>query len=127
MPNCQPLLATMKGVKSSLASNSVQFLVVGIDSEHESTEELNDFLLAQKLDVTAATAESSVIEMIAHTFLALFLQTDYSDGSYMIEQEHHLFLVDPKGRLYATFEPPYNSQSIKQLFFKSRQFYAKSE
>jgi len=127
LPNCQPLLTAMKGLKASLASNNIQFLVVGIDSDHESTQQLDNFLIAQKLDATAATAESTVIETLAHTFLALFLQTDYNDGSYIIEQQYHLFLVDPKGRLYAVFKPPYNSESLKQLFFKLRYFYAKSE
>jgi protein SCO1/2 len=127
LPHCQSLLTTMKGVKASIASNNIQFLVVGIDSDHESTQQLDDFLVAQKLDATAATGEVTAIETLAHTFIALFLQTDYNDGSYIIEQQYHLFLVDPKGRLYATFKPPYNSGSIKQLFFKLRHFYAKSE
>ncbi|MDB2705244.1 SCO family protein [Pseudomonadota bacterium] len=127
LPTCQSLLDTIKGLKASLASNNIQFLVVGIDSDHESAQQLDDFLVAQKLDATAAAAESTVIDVLAHTFIALFLQTDYNDGSYIIEQEYHLFLVDPKGRLYAIFKPPYNSQSLKQLFFKLRYFYAKSE
>jgi len=67
------------------------------------------------------------IEQLARDFVALFLKTDFSDGSYQIEQEHHLFVVDPKGRVYATFRPPYTSRSIQSQFLKLRYFYAQSE
>jgi cytochrome oxidase Cu insertion factor (SCO1/SenC/PrrC family) len=126
LPNCQSLLDAMKSLKSSLANNDVQFLVIGIDSEHESVTQLNDFLIAHSIEATAVTSEQpELIEQLAHHFVALYLQTDYSDGSYMIEQEHHLFLVDPKGRLYATFKPPF--ENINSDFFELRRFYAQSE
>lgn len=127
LPECEPILTTMTGLRSGLANNDVQFLVVGINSQHEDVVHLSDFLNMQGLAATAATGSSETIDLLARSFIALFLQTDYSDGSYQIEQEFHLFLVDPKGRVYATFKPPYSSDSIKAQFFKLRYFYGRSE
>jgi cytochrome oxidase Cu insertion factor (SCO1/SenC/PrrC family) len=127
LPACQPALAEMNKLKASFANADFQFLVIGVDTEHETADQLATFLQGQQLDFNTATASASIIEELARSFIALFLQTDYADGSYQIEQEHHLFVVDPKGRVYATFKPPFNHARIQAEFLKLRYFYAKSE
>ena len=127
LPACQPALQAMNDLKDAFANVDFQFLVIGIDTEHETADDLNDFLHQQKLDFKVATASSKIIDELARSFIALFLQTDYADGSYQIEQEHHLFVVDPKGRVYATFKPPFNKDLIQSEFLKLRYFYARTE
>lgn len=127
LPACQPALQTMKHLQSAFANTDFQFLVIGIDTQHETVNELASFLHGEKLDFKVATASATIIDELASTFIALFLQTDYADGRYQIEQEHHLFVVDPKGRVYATFKPPFNPALIQAQFLKLRYFYARSE
>lgn len=127
LPECQDSLEIMNDLQAAFANNDFQFLVVGLDYEHESADDLAGFLHAQQFELSAATAPEAEIEQLARTFVALFLKTDFSDGSYQIEQEHHLFVVDPKGRVYATFRPPYTTASLKAQFLKLRYFYAQSE
>jgi cytochrome oxidase Cu insertion factor (SCO1/SenC/PrrC family) len=127
LPACQPALQAMKHLQSAFANTDFQFLVIGIDTEHETSDELAAFLHEQKLNFKVASASTTMTEQLASTFIALFLQTDYTDGSYLIEQEHHLFVVDPKGRVYATFKPPLNNTRIQSVFLKLRYFYAKTE
>ncbi|NOQ94507.1 MAG: redoxin domain-containing protein [Methylophaga sp.] len=127
LPACQPSLEKMNELQAAFANSDFQFLAVGIDSEHETVDELAQFLDSNSLKLTAATASSDEIDTLARSFIALFLQTNFSDGSYQIEQEHHIFLVDPKGRVYATFKPPYSSATIRAKFLKLRYFYAKTE
>jgi len=127
MPTCQPALEAMKYIQSAFANADFQFLVIGIDTGHETADELAGFLHGEKLDFKVATASAAIIDELTSTFIALFLQTDYADGSYQIEQEHHVFVVDPKGRVYATFKPPFNHARIQSEFLKLRYFYAKSE
>jgi len=127
LPACQPALQAMNDLKDAFANVDFQFLVIGIDTEHETADDLNDFLHQQKLDFKVATASPKIIDELARSFIALFLQTDYADGSYQIEQEHHLFVVDPKGRVYATFKPPFNKDLIQSEFLKLRYFYARTE
>ena len=127
LPECQSAFEKMNDLHAAFANNDFQFLVIGLDPEHESADDLADFLRIQQFELTAATAPEVEIEQLARDFVALFLKTDFSDGSYQIEQEHHLFVVDPKGRIYATFRPPYSSRSIQSQFLKLRHFYAQSE
>lgn len=127
LPACRQPLHTLNELQHAFASNQMQFLVIGLDQKDEPLDQLTRFLTEQKLSVSIATADETTIEQLAKTFIALFLKTDYSDGRYLIEQEHHVFVVDPKGRVYATFKPPYDAAMITSLFPKIRSFYAKSE
>ncbi len=128
MPGCKPSLDMMKSFQSSFANNNFQFLVVGLDVENETALELAGFLRRQGFDFEVGnTASLSKLEELTRAFIALFLKTTYKDGSYLIEQEHHIFVVDPKGRVYATFRPPYNLTKIQASFLKFRHFYAKTE
>jgi len=127
LPLCLPSLKNMRELQASFANADFQFLTIGIDSQHETADELAQFLLSHNFKFTAATTHTDEIDKLARAFVALYLQTDFSDGSYQIEQEHHIFLVDPKGRVYARFKPPYSSTSISTQFLKLRHFYAKTE
>jgi len=127
LPACEQMLTTLSGLNADFASNNVQFLVIDIDSNYDGDSQLSDFLVAQNISATAATGSPDSIDQLARAFIALFLRSDFKDGSYLIEQEYHLFLVDPKGRVYATFTPPYSSDLISSMFFKLRHFYGRSE
>jgi hypothetical protein len=67
-----------------------------------------------------------MIEKLAHAFEFLFLRTDLAHG-YLLEQQHHIYLLDPKGRVYAVFKPPFDSVMIQQIFLAIRTFYARNE
>ncbi|MFW5451693.1 MAG: SCO family protein [Methylophagaceae bacterium] len=127
LPNCQLALEKIRYLQSAFANNNFQFLVIGIDSQYDTADSLSQFLSLQQIESTVVTGPEPEIEGLAKTFIALFLKTNFTDGSYQIEQEHHLFLVDPKGRVYATFRPPYSNTDIQSQFLKLRQFYARSE
>jgi len=127
LPHCQDMLSTLSDLTKAFASNNTQFLFASLDTNSETIDGLSQFISDQQLIVTPAVGSSETIEQLTKAFIALFLQTDYSDGSYIIEQEYVIFLVDPKGRVYASFNPPYSATSIKTSFFKLRRFYARTE
>ena len=124
---CLPSLEIINELQDSYANSDFQFLTIGLDSQHETAEQLTQFLQSQGFEFTTAAASMEEIDMLSKEFIALYLQTDFSDGSYQIEQEHHIFLVDPKGRVYARFKPPYSGANISAKFLKLRHFYAKTE
>lgn len=125
LPSCQASLDEIKSIQTAFATSDLQFLVIGLDAQHEGAADLSQFLSAHNYNFTTATASEKEIDQLTRQFIALYLQTDYSDGSYQIEQQHHLFLVDPKGRVYATFRPPYSD--MRSRFLALRSFYAKTE
>ncbi len=124
LPECQASLAKMQDLQSAFANIDFQFLAIGIDPQ-QTANQLAQFLVSQDYQFTAAVAAETEIDKLSKTFIALFLQTDFSDGNYLIEQHHHLFLVDPKGRVYATFRPPFND--VRSSFLAIRHFYARTE
>ncbi len=126
LPACQAALTTIKGLQQRFATRDIQFLIIDIDS-HDNAKDLAAFLQSQGIAATPATGDPDTITTLAKAFVALYLQTDFPDGRYMIEQKHHLFLVDPKGRLYADFRPPYSDRLLTQRFILLRQFYARTE
>ncbi len=125
LPLCRASLEQMKTTQQALANSDVQFLIVGLDAEHETTEGLSQFLHSQGYSFTVATTTVEATEELATLFRALFLQTDFTDSSYLIEQEHSIFMVDPKGRVYATFRSPY--VGMRSHFFTLRHFFAQTE
>ncbi|NQY27250.1 MAG: SCO family protein [Piscirickettsiaceae bacterium] len=127
LPECQPSLDKMTQLQTAFSSTDFQYLVIGIDSEHETAETLATFLTSQNYSFTAASSSYEEIEKLAKTFIALFLQTNFSNGSYQIEQKHNIFLVDPKGRVYATFDAGFSASNIQSRFLKARLFYARTE
>jgi protein SCO1 len=126
LPLCQPSLETMKLIQSSFTNNDFQFLVIGLDGDNETQASLASFLAAQQFNFDVASAGSEKVEDLARDFRALFLKTSLSDGRYFIEQEHHIFVLDPKGRIYATFKPPFKI-NIREDISNMRYFYARSE
>jgi len=127
LPECKPALDKMAQIQSAFSSDDFQYLVIGIDSEHETADKLSSFLTSKNYNFTTASNSSKEIDKLAKTFIALFLQTNFTNGSYQIEQKHNIFLVDPKGRVYATFESDFSASSIQSRFLKARLFYARTE
>jgi cytochrome oxidase Cu insertion factor (SCO1/SenC/PrrC family) len=118
---CAPVLDVLKALQTHFAQNDIQHIVISYDS-------------AQNERVPSALytpfkiyfAEQRMVDELAQQFNFLYLRTDYSSG-YSLEQQHSLFLVDPKGRLYARFEPPFTSGLLQQRFIQIRRFFARTE
>ncbi len=125
LPACRASLDKMKAIQQALANSDVQFLMIGLDTKYETVESLVYFLRSQAYSFTVGATTEQGIEELAKIFRALFLQTDFTDGSYIIEQEQAIFVVDPKGRVYATFRSPY--KNMLSSFFTLRRFYAQTE
>ena len=128
LPVCKPVYGLLSQLKSHFANPDIQMLVIGIDSKHESAKHLASFVGKHLADAVSATGKQDMIDKLAHVFPALYLITNTGDGKhYQIEQEHDIFLVDPKGRVYAVFKPPLSLDKIESVFVASRRFYAETE
>lgn len=124
LPYCEPVLEVLENLQTLLANVEQQFVVINFDSERSG--ELSSLLASRNMSLPVFSGEQSMLEMLAGAFDFLYLREEIGDDA-QIEQQHSLFLTDPKGRLYARFEPPFSSLSIQQQFFALRDFYARSE
>jgi cytochrome oxidase Cu insertion factor (SCO1/SenC/PrrC family) len=126
-PACEATLIKMAEFDAAYATHDVQSMILDLDSETNAKGSMAQQLTQKGFRIVVADASSMDITALAKTFIALFLRTDFSDGSYQIEQEHMLFIVDPKARVYASFDQLVPSKTIKQTFAKLRAFYARTE
>jgi len=94
LPACRPSLDAMQAIQSSFANKDFQFLVIGLDGENETAGNHAVFLASQQFEFNVATTTATKIEELARAFIALFLTTTFADGRYIIEQEHHVFLLE---------------------------------
>jgi cytochrome oxidase Cu insertion factor (SCO1/SenC/PrrC family) len=126
-PGCEATLIKMAEFDTAYATQDVQTMIIDLDNEVNAKGKMAQQLRNKGFKIAVADGSKVDIEALAKTFIALFLRTDFSDGSYQIEQEHRLFMVDPKARVYASFKPQISSKTIKQTFAKLRAFYARTE
>lgn len=118
--DCEAVFSVMENLQQLSATNMRQFVVINYDHEQSKVE------LPTMTDLTVYSGDKTMLEILSKAFAFLSLRTDFADG-YQIEQQHSIFLTDPKGRVYARFEPPYTSLQIQADFFRLRDFYARTE
>lgn len=125
LPQCSGALNTLQNLKRAFGERLFNFLLIDIDDQQNGDAFKQMILFQGYDDFTVASADVDTIESLARAFIALFLKTSFANNEYLIEQEHHLFLVDPKGRVYAEFKPPY--ADIQSHFLRARSFYNQTE
>lgn len=120
-PECEAVLRVLENLRQYFAAADIQFLLINYDEQS-----VSDSAVQLSTTLPLYAGEKQRVEKLTKAFGFLFLRTQYGQG-YQLEQQHDIFLVDPKGRVYARFEPPYSSLTIQQHFFSLRDFYARSE
>jgi cytochrome oxidase Cu insertion factor (SCO1/SenC/PrrC family) len=125
LPACSAALNKIQELQQGFGERLFNFLIIDIDDQ-ETPDQFKQMLSFQGYDeMTVAGADEETIEKLARAFIALFLKTELTNGEYIIEQEHLLFAVDPKGRVYAQFKPPYSE--LQSQFLRARSFYTQTE
>jgi hypothetical protein len=120
LPSCEAVFSVLNNLQQLSATNQRQVLVINFDHEQASVS------LPAVDNLFIYSADKAMLDTLTEEFAFLFLRTDFVDH-YQIEQQHSIFLTDPKGRVYARFEPPYTSLQIQDDFFTLRDFYARTE
>ena len=118
-PDCLAVFSVLDNLSARIADRDVQILLVRI---HDLERPL---LLPESLakSSTEAIADPVLLASLGKTFDFWF----FEDASGQVHQHHSLYVVDPKGRVYARMNPPYTSLALHRLFNEVRRFYAVSE
>ena len=121
MPSCDPVFMVLKNLKHLFAGQSVEFALMNFDVNHT---DISNLATVSELPVYRGDGRMMAELEAAFGFYAL--RTDYQND-YSLEQTHAIFLIDPQGRYYARFEPPFTSYGIQAVFLAIRSFYARTE
>ncbi len=124
LPQCEAVLSVLHNLQQLSAQSETRFVLINFDSNQEAHRP--DWWLQNTPSLPLYSGKKEVISRLAEQFEFLYLKTALERG-YSLEQQHSIFLVDPKARVYARFEPPFSSPLIQQQFLAARDFYARSE
>lgn len=94
---------------SPQAKENVQFLLVTVDPEHDTGPLLKQYVEGFHKDIHALTGSAAEIQKIAEQMKTTFHKIDETAGEpdlYMMAHSPRYFVIDPKARLTAVYNPP---------------------
>ena len=126
---CPTTLQVLSSVQALLKDASIddpanrQVLFISVDPERDTTETLADYM-SYFNNFIGLTADKAAIDSIARQFGAGYaLEPETSPGQYLVAHTSAIFLVDPFGRLVATFSQPHYPATIAAQYEKIRTYF----
>jgi protein SCO1/2 len=103
-----------------------QFIFVTVDPERDTVEKLNDYVPFFNKNFIGLTADPDMIAKLAHPLGVAYMRETgkESEEDYLVDHTASFLLIDPLGRLRATFPPPHDPVQIAGDFQKIREKYA---
>ena len=103
--------------------SNTQVWFVSVDPDRDTTERLAGYVTYFDDDFIAATGAVAAIDGFAKQFGAGYImEEETSPGEYLVSHTSAIFVVDPNGRLVASFSQPHDSETIVSLFEQTRAF-----
>jgi len=110
--------------ETSKGSANIQTVFISVDPARDTTESLADYLSYFNNDFIGATADKTEIDKLVRQFSAGYiLEPETSPGQYLVAHTSAIFLVDPFGRLVATFSQPHKPATIVSLYKKIQTYF----
>jgi protein SCO1/2 len=103
----------------------MQVLFISVDPARDTPEKLAEYVTYFNKDFISATAEKTEIDKLARQFGAGYIfEEEVAAGIYNVSHTSAIFLVDPFGRLAATFSQPHQPTTIVSLYKKIRTYFS---
>lgn len=109
---CPTTLATLKEVRARLRSAGQappQALFISVDPARDTTERLRDYVRFFDPAFVAATGDDAALAPLArHLGVRYERHIGHGESHYAVDHSTGIYLVDPQGRLKATFSWPHD-------------------
>ena len=115
---CPPTMMTFKLASQELQRrgvNGTQFVLLTVDPERDTPEQLSDYLSKFNSGIIGLTGSMEIINSLTHQ-LGLFHMSDHSNHN--VDHSGNVLLLSPKGKLYAIFSSPIESDQLVQTLIK---------
>lgn len=101
-----------------------QVIFISVDPERDTTKILAAYMSYFNTSFIGATADKTEIDKLTRQFGAGYvIEPETSPGQYLVAHTSAIFLVDPLGRLVATFSQPHYPATITSLYEKIRAYF----
>ena len=102
----------------------MQVVFISVDPERDTTEKLASYITHFNKKFTGATASKTEIDKLTRQFGAGYiLEAETAPGQYLVAHTSAIFLVDPFGRLVASFSQPHYASTITEQFQKIQAYF----
>ena len=108
---CPTALGLMKTLKGQLAAVSpaptFQAVFVSVDPARDTHALLGQYMAAFDPEFTGVTGDEAALKPLVKDLGVFYQRNDATDKkNYTVDHSATIYLIDPKGRLAATFSPP---------------------
>jgi len=127
---CPATLYVLRTVREMLGDDTagfpedMQVVFVSVDPERDSTEMLASYVTHFNKEFIGVTADKAEIDSLVRQFGAGYLvEPGTTPGQYAIAHTSAIFLVDPYGRLVASFSQPHYPATITSQYKSIRGYF----
>jgi len=126
---CPTTLSTLTGVVKQLQTDpqglsNIQVVFVSVDPQRDTPDVIKDYLAYFNETFQGVTGTQQDIEALTRQFGAGYMkESETAPGQYMVSHTSSIFLVDPYGRLMASFSPPHDATTIVGQFRQIRSLF----
>ncbi len=128
---CPATLYVLKSVHGLLVDETgkipddMQVVFISVDPARDTPEKLAEYITYFNKDFIGATADKAEIDKLAMQFGAGYiLEDEIEPGIYNVAHTSAIFLVDPYGRLAASFSQPHQPSTIVSQYKKIRTYFS---
>ena len=104
-------------------SKDMQVVFISVDPDRDDIEKLADYTTYFNKEFIGTTADKAEIDKLTKQFAAGYIfEEETAPGVYNVSHTSAIFLIDPAGRLVATFSQPHQPATIVSLYKKIRTY-----
>ncbi|MCK4704026.1 MAG: SCO family protein [Gammaproteobacteria bacterium] len=105
--------------------DDMQVIFISVDPERDSSEKLANYITYFNKDFIGTTASKINIDKLTQQFSAGYIIDEKNpNGEYNISHTSAIFLIDPYGRLVASFSQPHQANTITSQYKKIRKYFS---
>ena len=105
--------------------DDMQVIFISVDPERDSSEKLANYITYFNKDFIGTTASKINIDKLTQQFSAGYIIDEKNpNGEYNISHTSAIFLIDPYGRLIASFSQPHQANTITSQYKKIRKYFS---
>ena len=128
---CPPTMNALNSVHKSLVEEAgktqvdMQVVFISVDPDRDSVEKIHSYITNFNKDFIGTVASKVIIDKVAQQFGSGYIkEAETSDGNYNVAHTSAIFLVDPFGRLVATFSQPHQPSTIVTQYNKILNYFS---
>ena len=111
--------------ESGKIPDDMQVVFISVDPARDTTKKLADYVTYFNKDFIGTTADKTEIDKLARQFGAGYIfEEETTAGVYNVSHSSAIFLIDPYGRLVATFSQPHQPSTITTQYKKIRTYFS---